>query len=65
MTPVQIKRHREALGLSPEQFAAKLGITHPESRSTVWRWEHGKSSPSPQTVMLMKLLRPSKRKNAR
>jgi len=38
-----IKELRAALGLTQEQFAAKVGVTF----STVNRWESGKSKPSP------------------
>jgi len=38
-----IKELRNALGLTQEQFAAKVGVTF----STVNRWESGKSKPSP------------------
>jgi transcriptional regulator with XRE-family HTH domain len=38
-----IRRLRGALGLTQEQFAAKIGVTF----STVNRWENGKGKPSP------------------
>ena len=38
-----IKELRGTLGLTQEQFAAKVGVTF----STVNRWESGKSKPSP------------------
>ena len=38
-----IKKLRKQLGLTQEQFAAKLGVTF----STVNRWEAGRSKPSP------------------
>ena len=38
-----IKRLRIKLGLTQEQFAAKVGVTF----STVNRWEAGRSRPSP------------------
>lgn len=38
-----IKELRITLGLTQEQFAAKLGVTV----STVNRWENDKGSPSP------------------
>ena len=38
-----IKRLRIQLGLTQEQFAAKVGVTF----STVNRWEAGRSRPSP------------------
>ena len=41
-----IKDLRIALGLTQEQFAAKVGVTF----STVNRWENGKGKPSPLAV---------------
>jgi transcriptional regulator with XRE-family HTH domain len=38
-----IRKWRLALGLTQEQFAAKLGVTY----STVNRWENNKTKPSP------------------
>ncbi len=39
----KIKELRSNLGLTQEQFAAKIGVTF----STVNRWENGKGRPSP------------------
>jgi len=39
----KIKELRSKLGLTQEQFAAKVGVTF----STVNRWENGKGKPSP------------------
>jgi DNA-binding transcriptional regulator YiaG len=39
----KIRGLRSKLGLTQEQFAAKVGVTF----STVNRWESGKSKPSP------------------
>lgn len=39
----KIRQLRSKLGLTQEQFAAKVGVTF----STVNRWESGKSKPSP------------------
>jgi len=39
----KIKELRSRLGLTQEQFAAKVGVTF----STVNRWENGKGKPSP------------------
>jgi putative transcriptional regulator len=39
----QIKELRYRLGMTQEQFAVKLGVTH----GTINRWENGKSHPSP------------------
>lgn len=38
-----IREQRIALGLTQEQFAAKVGVTY----STVNRWENNKAKPSP------------------
>ena len=38
-----IRKLRAKLGLTQEQFAAKVGVTW----STVNRWENGRGSPSP------------------
>ncbi|MCP4682420.1 MAG: helix-turn-helix transcriptional regulator [Desulfobacterales bacterium] len=38
-----IKEIRVSLGLTQEQFAAKIGVTF----STVNRWENGRGAPSP------------------
>ncbi|MBZ5673679.1 MAG: helix-turn-helix domain-containing protein [Acidobacteriia bacterium] len=56
MNPAQVRSARKHLGLSPEEFAQRLGFTGPYARITVWRWETGKRKPSAQTVALMKLL---------
>jgi transcriptional regulator with XRE-family HTH domain len=42
-TATMIRKLRLALGLTQEQFAAKVGVTF----STVNRWESGRRSPSP------------------
>lgn len=44
-TPVakMVRKLRTKLGLTQEQFAAKVGVTW----STVNRWENGRGSPSP------------------
>ena len=39
----KVKQLRASLGLTQEQFAAKVGVTF----STVNRWENGKGKPSP------------------
>lgn len=38
-----VKKLRAKLGLTQEQFAAKVGVTW----STVNRWENGRGKPSP------------------
>jgi transcriptional regulator with XRE-family HTH domain len=62
MTGHEIRLLREALGLSPEKFGIKLGLTEKGARSTVWRWETKKTKPSPQTIMLIQQLRPRRGK---
>ena len=42
-----IRQLRAALGLTQEQFAAKLGVTY----STVNRWENDKGKPSPLALL--------------
>ena len=46
MTPDEIKKIREKLGLTQERFAKLINITN----STVNRWENGHSKPSPLAV---------------
>ncbi len=41
--PRMIRELRKAMGLTQEQFAAKVGVTF----STVNRWENGRGKPSP------------------
>ena len=42
-----VRELRDALGLTQEQFAAKLGVTF----STVNRWENNKGKPSPLAML--------------
>jgi len=46
----KVRRMRKAMGLTQEQFAAKIGVTV----STVNRWEKGRSKPQP---FIQKVLR--------
>ena len=46
-TSKMIRQLRAALGLTQEQFAAKLGVTY----STVNRWENDKGKPSPLAML--------------
>ena len=48
-----MKQLREAMGLTQEQFAAKVGVT----LATVNRWENGRAEPQPLAVKMMKALR--------
>lgn len=45
--PRMIKKLRKELGLTQEQFAAKVGVTF----STINRWENGKGKPSPLAML--------------
>ena len=47
-----VRELRAALGLTQEQFAAKLGVTF----STVNRWENSVSKPSPLAMLRIKRL---------
>lgn len=49
---LKIKRLRSKLGLTQEQFAAKVGVTF----STVNRWENGRSVPQPLARRILKQL---------
>lgn len=58
--PKNIRKIRLELGLTQEQFAAKLGVSFP----TVNRWENQKSKPSPLALQkLEKLFLVLKKKN--
>jgi len=37
----ELRRRREALGLTQEKVAELVGLTHATRRSTVYRWEIG------------------------
>lgn len=50
--PTQIRKIRQQLGLTQEEFAAKLGVTFP----TVSRWENGHRKPSKMALLLLKNL---------
>lgn len=55
-----IREIRLEMGLTQEQFAAKLGVSFP----TVNRWENQKAKPSPLALQkLKKLLSALKKKN--
>ena len=47
-----IRKLRAQLGLTQEQFAAKVGVTW----STVNRWENGRGMPSPLAMRQIELL---------
>ena len=50
--PEMIRELRGDLGLTQEQFAAKVGVTF----STVNRWENGKGKPSPLAMLRVEKL---------
>lgn len=50
--PQMVRDLREQLGLTQEQFAAKIGVTW----STVNRWENGRGNPSPLALQNLKEL---------
>jgi len=60
VTPKEIKRLREDLGLTQERLARELDI----SFSTVNRWENGKSCPKGLFLKALKELRSQTKSNA-
>jgi len=54
-----IKALRAKLGLTQEQFAAKVGVTW----STVNRWENGRGKPSPLALKQVESLREESEKS--
>lgn len=53
--PRMIRDLRTTIGLTQEQFAAKVGVTF----STVNRWENGRGVPSPLALLRIKDIRKS------
>ena len=51
-TSKKIRQLRAALGLTQEQFAAKIGVTY----STINRWENDKGKPSPLALLRIERL---------
>jgi len=49
-TSKMIRQLRADLGLTQEQFAAKVGVTY----STINRWENSKGKPSPLAMLRIK-----------
>lgn len=58
-TSKMIRQLREDLGLTQEQFAAKLGVTY----STINRWENSKAKPSPLATLRIKKLQKKLNRN--
>jgi transcriptional regulator with XRE-family HTH domain len=54
-----VKKLRLFLGLTQEQFAAKIGVTF----STVNRWENGKGKPSPLAILRIRELQQGQKRN--
>lgn len=52
MKPERVKEIREAMGLTQEDFAHKLGT----SVSTVNRWENGKNRPGRMATRLLEMM---------
>ena len=57
--PKRVKKLRTAMGLTQEQFAAKIGVTF----STVNRWENDKGKPSPLAMKQIEELYQKKHSN--
>ena len=57
----KIKELRTNLGLTQEQFAAKLGVTF----TTVNRWENNKAKPSPLALQKIEELQNKLKQNKR
>ncbi len=55
-TPTQIKNLRKKLKMTGSEFARALAFTGKNAKITVFRWESGLRTPSPQTIELMKQL---------
>ncbi len=57
-TSKMIRELRADLGLTQEQFAAKIGVTY----STVNRWENNKGRPSPLAILRIQKLQNKREK---
>ena len=51
--PRMIRMLRKTMGLTQEQFAARVGVTF----STVNRWENGRGKPSPLALRQIETLK--------
>jgi DNA-binding transcriptional regulator YiaG len=65
MTPSQIHALRKRLSLSADAFAERLGLAGENRAITVYRWESGDRTPSPQTVFMLKMLNEGMAKRSR
>lgn len=52
MTATDVKAIRERLGLTQEQLAERMGVTH----AAICQWERGKRTPSGMAVQLLRTL---------
>ena len=57
LSPTQIKTLRLSLGYTLRTFAAALGFTGQHSWKTIYRYEKGQRTPSPQVIMIMQRLK--------
>lgn len=60
MTPEELIARRDALGLTAEELATRLGV----SRVTVWRWEQGKRAIPSMLDLALQTLEREKRRTA-
>ena len=58
-TSKMIRELRADLGLTQEQFAAKVGVTY----STINRWENGKGKASPLAMLRIEKLKDKVKRN--
>jgi YgiT-type zinc finger domain-containing protein len=61
LTPGEIRAFRDALGISRETLASRLGV----SAQTVFRWETGRSKPPPASLRRLETLRKRSLKDRR
>jgi DNA-binding transcriptional regulator YiaG len=57
MTPSKIRTLRKRLKLSANAFAERVGLAGSNRAITVYRWESGERTPSPQSVFMLNLLK--------
>ena len=61
VTPAGIRTLREALNLTREAFAARLGV----SAQSIFRWETGRSRPARSTLRRLESLRKKRMRKRR